>query len=367
MGDAPFYEGRLGLQQRVLPAYRVPFFERLALACRKGLGIFTGRPRPREVIQSADHLLQGAQHVPGRNVHLFGGRLYVCLQPGITRWLATWNPDALILEANPRYFSNLTAIAWMHRRGRPVIGWGLGVAAGRGVLRSLRLALLGRFDGMIAYSSLGAQQFRELGFASSRVFVAYNAVSPRPAPLAARPERPEHRRRILFVGRLERRKRVDLLVRACAAVRPLPEVWIVGDGPSRRELEDLARDLLPGARFLGARFGTELEEVFQQVDVFVLPGTGGLAVQEAMAHGLPVIVAAGDGTQNDLVAEDNGWLVPPDDLGALADAIGHALGDPERLRRMGAASHALATERFNIEAMTRVFVTALNAVARGGG
>ncbi|MFN8426382.1 MAG: glycosyltransferase [Anaerolineales bacterium] len=63
-----------------------------------------------------------------------------------------------------------------------------------------------------------------------------------------------------------------------------------------------------------------------------LPGTGGLAVQEAMSYGLPVIVAQGDGTQDDLVRKENGWQVPPDDFDALVATMKDALSDAARLR-----------------------------------
>jgi glycosyltransferase involved in cell wall biosynthesis len=94
----------------------------------------------------------------------------------------------------------------------------------------------------------------------------------------------------------------------------------------------------------------------------VLPGTGGLAVQEAMAHGLPVIVAQGDGTQTDLVRPENGWLIPPDDLQALEAVLGEAFSDPARLRRMGAESYRIVAEEVNLEAMVGIFVQALCSV-----
>ena len=67
----------------------------------------------------------------------------------------------------------------------------------------------------------------------------------------------------------------------------------------------------------------------------MLPGTGGLAVQQAMAHGLPVIVAQGDGTQDDLVRPENGWQIPPDDLAALTRPSARRLLPPNACARWG--------------------------------
>src|SRR5512141_929870 len=119
------FNGKLGLQQRVLPNYRAPFFDLLASACEGGMGLFTGLPRPSEGITTANHL-QVANYQRGHNIHILGGPRYLCYQRGLIDWLTHWNPDALIVEANARYLSTPSAVQWMHQRSRPVIGWGLG-------------------------------------------------------------------------------------------------------------------------------------------------------------------------------------------------------------------------------------------------
>ncbi len=176
---------------------------------------------------------------------------------------------------------------------------------------------------------------------------------------------------MLFVGRLQKRKRIDFLLQACAALPAelQPRLWVVGDGPARGEFEAVARDVYPQAKFTGSRHGEELAGIFRQADLFVLPGSGGLAVQQAMSYGLPVIVAEGDGTQDDLVRPKNGWLLPPDDQpalqAALETALQMALQDPAALRRMGEASYRLVVEEVNLEKMAEAFVMAANGVGRG--
>ena len=329
------------------------------------MSLFAGQPRAEESI--ATGTLQVAKYAPAQNVHLFKGSLYFCYQRGLLDWLADWNPDALVVEANPRYLATPAAVRWMHGHGRPVVGWGLGAPPLTGPLAASRrnnwMRFIQRFDALLAYSQRGAEEYAALGFPPEKIFVAHNAVSPAPiSPPDQRTSTSDHLT-ILFVGRLQARKRIDFLLRACAEMPELnPRLVIVGDGPERENLEAVAQQVYPAAQFIGARHGEELKPYFAEADLFVLPGTGGLAVQEAMSHGLPVIVAKGDGTQDDLVRPGNGWQVPPGDYEALVSTMRDALSDVERLREMGQESFRIVSQEINLEKMVESFVRALNLV-----
>jgi len=366
------FPGCVGLQQRVIPSYRAAFFEMLAKACSGGLCIFAGNPLPKEGIEPVDNL-QIATLVHAKNMNLLdpSSSMYMCWQNGFIHWLEDWQPDVLIVEANPRYPVTRKAIAWMHRRGRAVIGWGLGAPKIHGGLAYLRKrersSFLHSLDALIAYSSLGAEQYLQLGIPQDRVTVAMNAVDPAPThPAPDKPVMINGKATVLFIGRLQHRKRLDLLIHACASLPQdiKPHIVVVGDGPARQQFENLAHQIYPNVEFVGAKHGIELEPFFSQADLFVLPGSGGLAIQQAMAHGLPIVVAHGDGTQNDLVRIDNGWQVPSDNLTELGNILRQALSDPTQLRRMGSASYRIVTEEINLEKMVEVFIRALNKVYR---
>ena len=359
------FKGKLGLQQRVLPGYRVPFFDLLASRCEGGMSLLAGQARPEEMIADGEtqtrpeHGRRVAKRAMADNLHLFGGSFYFCYQRGFTGWLNEWDPDALIVEANPRYLSTPAAVKWMHNRGRKVLGWGLGAPKQGGLWKRF----IAQFDGMIAYSQRGAEEYAALGFPREKIFVAHNSVSPAPTePMPTRPSTFDLRATLLFVGRLQARKRIDSLLRACAETESKPRLLIVGDGPEREALQTLAKETYPSAEFIGAKHGAELKPSFESADLFVLPGTGGLAVQEAMSYGLPVVVAKGDGTQDDLVREANGWQIEPENYDALVAAIKNALSDTARLREMGKESFRIVSEEINIEKMADAFVRALNSV-----
>jgi glycosyltransferase involved in cell wall biosynthesis len=364
------FPGRVGLQQRVLPSYRAAFLDSLASACGDGLSVFAGKPLPNEGISPVEKL-SVATYVQARNRNINdpASPFYICWQPGLIHWLEAWRPQVLIVEANPRYFSLPRAIQWMHSRGAKVVGWGLGAPSISGPLASYRRwerqRLLRSLDAIIAYSRQGAQQYKQLGLPPDKVSVAFNAAQP--APHSAPSPKPPYfsgRPTLLFVGRLQSRKRLDLLLQACAALPDhlQPQLTVVGDGPARAQFEHLAHQIYPLTEFTGTKQGPELEPYFSRADLFVLPGSGGLAVQQAMAHGLPVIVARGDGTQDDLVRDENGWQVPPDDLPALTSLLKLALSDPALLRRMGEASFRIVAEEINIESMVSVFIRVFNSL-----
>ncbi|MFZ7127841.1 MAG: glycosyltransferase family 4 protein [Desulfobacterales bacterium] len=365
------FPGKVGLIQRVLPEYRVPFFNALGRACKGGLSVFAGAPKPNEMIKPVARL-EDADLTYGRNLHILSGKAYLCIQSGLLDWLQAWNPDILIVEANPRYLRTPASIRWMQGRRRPVIGWGLGSSPAKGLFGRLRTThrerFIRQFDSLITYSQTGASGYADLGFPPDRIFVAANAVTPPPDyPLPARPDPSKiEKAAILFVGRLQARKRVDNLLRACAQLPESlqPGLTIVGDGPAMEGLRALAAEIYPEAVFTGAHYGDTLADDFRAADLFVLPGTGGLAIQQAMSYGLPVIAAEADGTQADLVRPRNGWQVPPGDLPALTSTLETALSDLARLRVMGAESYRIVSEEINLDRMVTVFIEALTRTSQ---
>ncbi|MDQ3973604.1 MAG: glycosyltransferase, partial [Actinomycetota bacterium] len=159
-------------------------------------------------------------------------------------------------------------------------------------------------------------------------------------PELADPQRPL----LLFVGRLEPRKGLDVLVRAFLRLRgahPRVRLCVVGEGPERRRCQEMVPpSLRPDVLFVGAVAEAEKPRYHASADVFVAPNTGGesfgVVLLEAMAAGLPVVASDIPGFR--VVAKDGrqGRLVPPGDAFALAEAAGTLLTN-ERLRRAMAA------------------------------
>jgi glycosyltransferase involved in cell wall biosynthesis len=161
---------------------------------------------------------------------------------------------------------------------------------------------------------------------------------------------------LIYVGRFTAAKRVPLLVRAFARARARfarPASLVVWGGhPGEWEddhpvpvADDVGAD---GIFFAGWRGHSDLPEGLAACDALVMPSVNDSYPQtplEAMAVGLPVIATRSGGFPSMInldPAHPTGWLVPPDDVDALAGTLVEAVNRPDELGRRGAAALAHA-------------------------
>ncbi len=378
------------IQQQVLPPYRVPFFRELgrrvdltvSIADNVRIpGVGTAEPAPEERTFT---LLK----FPER---MFLGRAY---QEGAVQHALATRPDVLV--AGGGY---LPYLAWarggtrrLERAGIGLMTWGCSGYEFDGpedwrrfahgtLRRRLHHAYLGHFyrghvRGFISYS---AHTSEHLSYAyaipGDRLFVAENAVDTAAiegvyakVATGALRKAPD---RIVFVGRLIPSKGVDALVRVFASIAagfPTSQLVIAGDGPHRTELEEIAA----GSGLLGDRIRfcghvgdkRQLAEILAGGGIFVLPGYGGLAINEAMAAGMAIVCSRGDGTEKHLVAPgENGLLLPRNDVNALRSALVTLLQDPALVQAMGQASFHRITRIFTLAHMVDRYVAALDGAS----
>ena len=162
---------------------------------------------------------------------------------------------------------------------------------------------------------------------------------------------------VLFVGRLVPYKGVDVLLDALSGVDAAG--LIVGDGPSRAQLESSARALgiENRVKFVGSVTDEELAAMYRACDVFVLPSVTrqeafGVVQLEAMAAGKPVIstdLGTGVGWVNRHA--ETGFVVPPRDPVALREAMRRLLTDSHLQRSMGEAAMRRVRSAFTVEKM----------------
>lgn len=156
--------------------------------------------------------------------------------------------------------------------------------------------------------------------------------------------------RFVYLGRLKKYKRVDLLIHAVAELRRAGtacEAVIAGKGESERVLRQLADRLGVGAHVRFAGFVSEQEklELFRSAwaNVFTSPKEGwGITNLEAAAAGTPSVASDSPGLRESVRHEQTGLLVPHGNLPALVAALGSLARDPARVEALGANARQFA-------------------------
>ncbi len=256
------------------------------------------------------------------------------------------------------FYANLTLIPAARLAGAPVIIGSqrqLGDLLSRSKSRA-QAAMFGWCDAVVCNSRVAADRLVEHGLRQSRVAVIGNGL-PESVFAETLPAVP-HRPGILRVGMIARMntrsKNHTVFLRAAARLGsrfPNVEFLIVGDGPLRPELEREAGNLGLKARvfFLGDR--RDIPSVLASLDVFVLPSSSeslSNAILESMAAGVPVIASRAGGN-SELIAQDRGILVAPDDDQVLAEGIERLLRDAALRAHLGRNAKEFAQANFTLE------------------
>lgn len=162
-----------------------------------------------------------------------------------------------------------------------------------------------------------------------------------------------------MVARMVPIKRHEDLFRAIPQVLALyPDVYflIVGDGECRKKLDALAEELGITRRCIFAGFHTELNRIYQAVDLVVLTsGNEGLPVViiEALASGVPVVATRVGGVPELIEEGKTGYIVEPYDIDSIAEGLKKAIGDPDKTRTMGGIAQKETLEKYSIRRLVR--------------
>jgi len=352
---------RVVILTEIISPYRIPLFN--ALARHEGIDlhvIFLAETDPnlREWEVYKDEIKFSYQVLPAWR-KLLGG-YNALLNRGVARALAAAAPN-VILCGGYNYLAFWQALFWAHSRGVPFLLWSEStlhdLRRGHALVEFLKGEFLRKCSGFVVPGRSALEYLCAHKIKSDDIFMAPNAVdNDLFATAAARVRQNADGRRqelglpdryFLFVGRLVPEKGVfDLLsayAKLDAAVRQQAGLVFVGDGASRRRLEERAASIVPGViRFSGFAQREQLAAYYALAQVLILPtytDTWGLVVNEAMACGLPVILSRAAGCAADLVKDEwNGLLVPPGDVPALAAAMKSLADQPQQCLTMGAHS-----------------------------
>ena len=285
------------------------------------------------------------------------------IAPQIWREVSRGGFDALVVHGHTPA-ACLIAVAAARWAGVPVFARGethLGLRRGllkRVVRKPLMTAFYRSLSGVLAIGSANIAFYRAIGVPEERIFLVPYAVDNARFTEGTRLS-DEQRKQVraalgvadddpivLYAGKLQARKRPDDLLRAAARLKDRRvgfHVVMVGSGEMTAALVELAgRFGLDNVHFHGFANQSALPQIYGASDVFVLPSENepwGLAVNEAMCAGLPIVASAEIGCAANLVrAGVNGQTFGTGDVEGLASALHPILGDAGTRRRMGLAS-----------------------------
>jgi glycosyltransferase involved in cell wall biosynthesis len=345
----------------IISPYRIPVFN--ALAKREGIDlkvIFLSETDPalRQWRVYKNEIQFSYEVLPAWRFRAGGS--HILLNARLSSVLRKFSPETIICGGY-NYIASWQALLWARGRGVRFVLWSESNAQDargqRKAVEFLKARFRMRCDGFVVPGKSAFEYLRSLGAAADSIHTAPNAVdndffarqadAVKRQPSVFRDKLGLPVRFVLFVGRLVPEKGVFELLEAYArlesGVRSDVGLVLAGDGVSRRELAQHAKEIKPGmVCFPGFAQREDLAGLYALAEALVLPthsDTWGLVVNEAMACGLPIIVSNVAGCSADLVEDGwNGYVVPPRDSDKLSVAIGTLARQPELKERMSVRS-----------------------------
>lgn len=174
---------------------------------------------------------------------------------------------------------------------------------------------------------------------------------------------PADRPVLVFMSRVHPKKGIELLLESAAALREPFELVIVGTGDADYVAglkRQVAKSLVEHVHWLGFKEGDDKWRVLQGADLFVLPSHSenfGIAVLEAIACGLPVVISDQVALQDEVKKHQLGRVVPLE-VKSLTEAISGLLASPAERAAISARATATATEHFSWQAAARRLISA---------
>jgi glycosyltransferase involved in cell wall biosynthesis len=214
------------------------------------------------------------------------------------------------------------------------------------VSRLRAVGVFGQVAHWIAISHAQKKFHIQFGIPGERITVNYHCYR---GPLR---RGAEGGRDVLFVGRLSIEKGVQILIEAWKELRVRDRLlWIVGEGPFRAHLEELARPC-PTVRFAGPMYGEDLSQKWLSAAITVVPSIWeepfGRVLTESWAHRVPVVAARIGALPELIELTAAGWLFDPGSIASLADLLRRLLSDESAISAVAARCHE-AVSKFSEE------------------
>lgn len=305
---------------RILPNWRIELFEEISkYAISQGFDIHFLYDKESKVY--GEHYSSG--HVGYLKAINFKIKRLLKMEyfPGLLKLLKKNQPDAIIVESSLNFWSTFVAVIYkkVTKKKVDIYGWSSGYfTKDSKVLNMIRYFIFNQFDGCFLYHNRAKKIFLDkLNISNTlvignspgnkKIYDNIKSIKDRGVAEIVRNKYSQYKYIALFVGKLTQSKKVDVLINSAKELDKLGCcVVIIGDGPVKYELEQICTS--NNVFFLG-KIEEDVDAYFQAADIFIMPGTGGMALLQAAYNGLPVITGLADGIGPDIVFNNiNGFI-----------------------------------------------------------
>lgn len=325
--------------ERDLSSQGIPF----AIASSKDKPNATGR------VALRDKVVANHRHFPLTETSI--GTFTFRHQHGVVQISRDVNPLVVMTMCHSGTLSEWLLLHWARRHRRKCVAWQCGYEFNpKWVKRAVLDRFIPLFDFHLCYHTNAQRYAIQHGARRDQTLVMHNTIDESSImagdanlskqSMAAKWPDTTDKKIILYVGAVLPEKRLETVF-AALDILANPNLFflLVGDGPHLRTLRDRyqsRRDWLAVGSIIQG-----VGEYFDAADVFVLPGTGGLAINEAMAHRLPVISGYADGSADDLVINgETGFRMQAETPKELAEYLSKFADNSHLAKQMGAAGDA---------------------------
>lgn len=375
---------KLTILNPTFPAYKREFFENLNIQLKKKdieLSVMYGSSFFKKAVKTIENPSYTAIPLDAVEYNLLGFR--VAWWKNLLSNIRHISPDIVIINFNPGNLALWLVQFYCYWHKIKVGIWGCGYIRDEisGIKRIFRGIFsdffLNRSDVIICYGTRYKRQLIMNGLNEKKIYVAQNTINIEKIfahGFTRRNSISPTTYNILFVGALISEKNLDITIKAVARlVREGFDVKfnIIGAGSIIDDLRSIVinEKMTDHICIHGPKYDAELSSFFVKSDIFILPGTGGLAINEAMAYELPLISTIGDGTIDDLLIENyNGYYLRdmPDMENIYAICKKALMTDKTQLLEMGLRSRKIVSNSATLQKMVAGFESAVGYVLQQG-
>ena len=351
------------IQQPVVPHYRVPFF-RLLLTEVGPFVLAAGSINGDKTISTSEEILADVTLLRNRYI-LKGNFLW---QSGLIR--LALKADVVVLNFDIRHLSSWLVLLLRSAKRKRTILWGHAEGS-RSYLHMLRFMMVRGSSKFIAYTETEANHVRKLYGVDRVTYLGNSCVYE--AECQFKCNLVEDRNVVLYVGRLTKAKKPDLLLRAFIAAKDSGQLssdcrlLLVGSGPLWEALKAEAKASnwygsieIPGE----ITEAKQLEKLYATAFCAVSPGYAGLSVIQALAFGVSFVLPRGEKHSPEVEACEEGfnsYYFQLENVESLASTLGVAYGERINRHKIGSAIALRIKERYTYEGMYRRFAEAIKS------